>query len=141
MSACAAVLGFIFGLILALIIFPVSGVEPSCASNPGDSSGKCSSEERLAPDDESPPEGEPDSANSVDEGEDGKSSTVDNSENALSEDELDAIFLKNDDIRDEIETIKRILKRGLSTDDLHHVIGREKELLSELREMRRKLQI
>ena len=59
----------------------------------------------------------------------------------LSMDEIDAIFLRNDEIRDEIETIKRILKRGLSTDDLHHVVGREKELLAELREMRRKLNV
>ena len=59
----------------------------------------------------------------------------------LSVDEIDAIFLKNDEIRDEIETIGRILKRGLSTDDLNSVIGREKELLSELREMRRKLNV
>ena len=59
----------------------------------------------------------------------------------LSVDEIDAIFRKNDEIRDEIETIKRILKRGLSTDDLHHVIRHEKELLSELREMRRKLNV
>ena len=94
-------------------------------------------------DDKSPQEDEPDNAKilSADEGDDGKLSTVENSENVLSEDELDTIFLKNDEIKDEIATIGRLLERGLSADDLNHVIRREKELLAELREMREKLRI
>lgn len=102
--------------------------EPDVSSQSGD-------------DDESAPADEPDNAKSADEGDDGEVSTVDNSENALSEDELDAIFLKNNEIRDEIETINRLLKRGLSADDLKHVIRHEKKLLSELRGMRQKLKI
>ena len=88
-----------------------------------------------------------DSNSSLVEGDDvsvGAVEEADDTEGAddeLSSSEIDAIFLKNDRIRDEIEIIGRILKRGLSTDDLNHVIRREKELLSELREMRRKLNV
>ena len=97
---------------------------------------------RSGDDDESPQEDELDDAKilSADEG-DGKLSTNENSENVLSEDKLDTIFRRNEEIQDEIATIDRLLKRGLSADDLHHVVGREKELLAQLREMREKLQI
>ena len=94
-------------------------------------------------DDVSVEEAEP----SVDEGGDNKSSVdegdaVDeNSENTLSSEEIDELSI--DEIRDQSETIERLLARksSLSTDDLNAIIRREKALLSQVRAMRKQLNV
>ena len=92
-------------------------------------------------DDESAPEDDPDVVSG--ENNEGESASEESEDDTLSVDEIDGVRLKIDDIRDESATIQRLLARksSLSVEDLDAIIQRERELLSEIASIRKKLRI
>ena len=109
---------------------------------PGSESGISSQSEDN--DDESPPEDKPDAVPAQQsENNEGESASDESKDDTLSSDEIDGIRLSIDDIRNESETIERLLARksSLSVEDLDAIIRREKALLSQVRAMRKQLNV
>ena len=94
-------------------------------------------------DDESPPEDKPGVVPAQRENNEGESASDESKDDTLSSDEIDGIRLSIDDIRNESETIERLLARksSLSVEDLDAIIRREKALLSQVRAMRKQLNV
>ena len=95
-------------------------------------------------DDESPQEDVPDPVPAQQsENNEGETASDESRDDTLASEEIDGVRLTIDDIREESETIERLLARksSLSTDDLDAIIRRERELLAAVRAMREKLNI
>ena len=91
---------------------------------------------------ESPPEDESGVVSAQQsENKEGETASEESEDGTLSSEEIDELSI--DDIREQSETIKRILKRksSLSTVDLNAIIRREKALLSQVRAMRKQLNV
>ena len=95
-------------------------------------------------DDESPQEDVPDPVPAQQsENNEGETASDESRDDTLASEEIDGVRLTIDDIREQSETIERLLARksSLSTDDLDAIIRRERELLAAVRAMREKLNI